>query len=37
MEVADHHHVVEHGRIVESVSNDQLVAAPASLQSYLGV
>ena len=37
MSVADRHHVVEHGQVVESVGNDQLVAAPASLQSYLGV
>ena len=37
MSVADRHHVVEHGQVVESVGNDQLVAAPTSLQSYLGV
>ena len=37
MSVADRHHVVEHGQVVESVGNDQLVAAPTRLQSYLGV
>ena len=37
MSVADRHHVVEHGQVVESIGNDQLVAAPSSLQSYLGV
>lgn len=35
--VADHHHVVEHGRVVDSFSNAELQADPDRLQTYLGV
>ena len=37
MSVADRHHVVEHGRVVESLSNSALLADPDRLQSVLGV
>ncbi|MFD0667068.1 ABC transporter ATP-binding protein [Ramlibacter sp. MAHUQ-53] len=37
MSVADHHYVVEHGRVVDQLSNDDLRAAPDRLQNYLGV
>ncbi len=37
MSVADHHYVVEHGRVVDQLSNDALLAEPDRLQSYLGV
>lgn len=37
MSVANHHHVVEHGRVVDSFTNDSLLAEPDQLQTYLGV
>ena len=37
MSVADRHHMVENGRVVESWSNDALAASPSHLQTYLGV
>jgi branched-chain amino acid transport system ATP-binding protein len=35
--VADRHHVVEHGRVVDSFLNTALLADPDQLQVYLGV
>ena len=37
MSVADRHYVVEHGRVVDAVTNDQLVERPGCLDMYLGV
>jgi branched-chain amino acid transport system ATP-binding protein len=37
MSVADRHHVVEHGQIVDSFTNDMLLTDPGQLQVYLGV
>lgn len=37
MSVADRHYVVEHGRVVDAVSNDQLRESPARLDKYLSV
>ena len=37
MSVADRHHVVEHGVVVDSFTNDALLAEPDRLQAYLGV
>ncbi len=37
MSVADHHYLVEHGRVVDQLSNDDLRATPGRLQKYLGV
>ena len=37
MAVADRHYVVEHGRVVDAVSNDQLRESPARLDKYLSV
>ena len=35
--VADRHHVVEHGRVIDVIANDDLSANQRKLQSYLGV
>lgn len=35
--VADRYYVVEHGRVVDTVANDQLAANMTKLQTYLGV
>lgn len=35
--VADRHYVVEHGRVVDMIENDQLSANTAKLEEYLGV
>ncbi len=35
--VADRHYVVEHGRVVDMIANDQLAANSGKLQGYLGV
>ncbi len=35
--VADRHYVVEHGRVIDMIPNDQLAANRAKLQGYLGV
>jgi branched-chain amino acid transport system ATP-binding protein len=35
--VADRHHVMEHGRIVDTVANDQLAGSMDRLHEYLGV
>jgi branched-chain amino acid transport system ATP-binding protein len=37
MSVADRHYVVEHGRVVDAVSNQQLRESPARLDKYLSV
>jgi branched-chain amino acid transport system ATP-binding protein len=37
MTVADRHHVVEHGQIVDSFTNDELLSDTDQLQIYLGV
>ncbi|MEY4100405.1 MAG: hypothetical protein RL300_1576 [Pseudomonadota bacterium] len=37
MELADHHYVIEHGRVVDQLSNDELCAQPDRLEAYLGV
>jgi branched-chain amino acid transport system ATP-binding protein len=37
MSVADRHYVVEHGHVVDEVSNDQLIAYPERLDKYLSV
>lgn len=37
MTLADHHYVVEHGRVVDQLSNEELQAKPDRLQAYLGV
>ena len=37
MSVADHHYVVEHGLVVDSLSNDDLMAFPDRLQAHLGL
>ena len=37
MEVADRHHVVEHGQVVDSFTNDELLSDTDQLQIYLGV
>jgi len=37
MSVADRHHVVEHGQVVDSFTNAMLQADPDQLQAYLGV
>jgi len=37
MSVADRHHVIEHGKVVDSFLNDSLLADPDQLQVYLGV
>ncbi len=37
MSVADRHYVVEHGRVVDAVSNHQLRESPARLDKYLSV
>jgi branched-chain amino acid transport system ATP-binding protein len=37
MTLADHHYVIEHGRVVDQLSNDELCAEPDRLQAYLGV
>ena len=37
MSVADRHYVVEHGHVVDEVTNDQLKAAPEQLDKYLSV
>jgi branched-chain amino acid transport system ATP-binding protein len=35
--VADRHYVMEHGRIVDMVANQDLAASMDRLHSYLGV
>ncbi|MES2483746.1 MAG: ABC transporter ATP-binding protein [Pseudomonadota bacterium] len=35
--VADHHYLVEHGRVIDEWSNEAVKASPERLQSYLGV
>ncbi len=35
--VADRHHVVEHGRVVETVFNDELDRNRSKIEAYLGV
>ena len=37
MSVADRHYVVEHGQVVDEVSNDQLKGTPERLDKYLSV
>ncbi|MBK5122276.1 ABC transporter ATP-binding protein [Burkholderia sp. R-69980] len=37
MSLADYHYVVEHGRVVDELSNDELCAQPDRLQAYLCV
>ena len=37
MSVADHHYVVEHGLVIDSLSNDDLMASPDRLQARLGL
>ncbi len=37
MSLADHHYVIEHGRVVDQMSNDELCAQPERLEAYLGV
>ncbi len=36
-QLADRHYIVEHGRVVDTVPNDQLEASMARVQEYLGV
>jgi branched-chain amino acid transport system ATP-binding protein len=35
--VADRHYVVEHGRVIDMIPNDQITANKAKLEEYLGV
>jgi branched-chain amino acid transport system ATP-binding protein len=35
--VADRHYVVEHGRVVDAILNEDVPANTAKLQEYLGV
>jgi branched-chain amino acid transport system ATP-binding protein len=35
--VADRHYVVEHGRVIDMIANDQVAANRHKLESYLGV
>lgn len=35
--IADRHFVVEHGRVIDEIANDQLEASMPKLKSYLGV
>jgi branched-chain amino acid transport system ATP-binding protein len=35
--VADRHYVMEHGRVVDMIPNDQLAASMTKLSAYLGV
>lgn len=35
--IADRHYVVEHGHVVDTMSNEELQASPARLEAYLGV
>ena len=37
MSVADHHYVVEHGLVIDNLSNDDLMAFPDRLQAHLGL
>ena len=37
MELADYHYVIEHGHVVDQLSNDELCAQPDRLEAYLGV
>lgn len=37
MSLADHHYVIEHGRVVDQLGNDELRAQPDRLEAYLGV
>ena len=37
MELADHHYVIEHGHVVDQLTNDELCAQPDRLEAYLGV
>jgi branched-chain amino acid transport system ATP-binding protein len=36
-EVADLHYLVEHGQVIDQMSNAEVTAHPARLQAYLGV
>ena len=35
--VADRYYVVEHGRVIDTISNDDLAAEMPKVQAYLGV
>lgn len=35
--VADRHYVIEHGRVIDMIANDQLAASMTKLSAYLGV
>jgi branched-chain amino acid transport system ATP-binding protein len=35
--VADRHYLIEHGRVVDMIENDQLDASMDKLHEYLGV
>jgi branched-chain amino acid transport system ATP-binding protein len=35
--VADRHYVVEHGKVIDMIANDQIAANTQKLESYLGV
>lgn len=35
--VADRHYLVEHGRVIDEMSNEQVMSTPDRLQAYLGV
>jgi branched-chain amino acid transport system ATP-binding protein len=35
--VADRHYVMEHGRVVDMIANEQLAANMSKLSAYLGV
>jgi len=37
MSLADHHYVIEHGHVVDQLSNEELCAQPDRLEAYLGV
>ena len=37
MSVADHHYVVEHGLVIDSLSNNDLIASPDRLHAQLGL
>lgn len=37
MSLADYHYVIEHGRVVDQMSNQELCAQPDRLEAYLGV
>jgi branched-chain amino acid transport system ATP-binding protein len=35
--VADRHYVVEHGKVIDMIPNDQIATSTKKLETYLGV